>query len=629
MMKIIIPCFILSLTITGCQLKANPPVVGNFYPETNERMVSKENTTYYIDPVSGSDKNGGTKKEAPWKTFRRVNQLQLTKGNRIEILSPGTFRESLFIIGQGTQEFPITIQLAPGKYDFYPKEAVKRKFHISNTNDAPDSLKAIVFYFLDCKNLHIKGHGAEIVLRGKAIETALTHCEDVSIEGISFDYKRPTVSEMRVMHVNDRFADVRIHKDSRHEIVDSQLAWIGEGWEDKAQNLWQVFDPENQEVSRKDLSVGEMRFSKLAHNQVRIYFDKNPGFIEGLIYQNRNTFRDYAALFVQKSKNISLKNVHIYFMHGMGIVSQYCENITIDSLIVRPRENSGRTCAAWADILHFSGCKGKVEISNSYLSAANDDAVNVHGTHLRIVESVSKRKVKVRFMHSQTYGLDAFYVGDSIEFISAKSLLPFSKNKISKVRKLNDKEIELTLEQNVPNSIRTNDVIENSSWTTDVTIQNTKIARIPTRGVLVTTRGKVIIENNKFIKTHMSGILIADDANFWFESGYVRDVTIRNNQFIDCGSPVINIHPENSKIVDGHPVHRNIRIVNNQFVLGENVIISAKSTGNIEFSNNTIEVDSSLHVKDLIHLKSCLNVEIKDNQINPIVVGKGYEKEAK
>ena len=61
----------------------------------------------------------------------------------------------------------------------------------------------------------------------------------------------------------------------------------------------------------------------------------------------------------------------------------------------------------------------------------------------------------------------------------------------------------------------------------------------------------------------MSGIFIADDARSWFESGMVRDVTIRNNNFIECGAPVILIAPEN-KCNDGY-VHRNITITNNLF----------------------------------------------------------------
>lgn len=613
-MKTIIHCIFLCLLFTACKTKVSSLEL--VYPTASERKVSKTNQTYFIDPVSGNDQNLGTKKNAPWKTFKKVNQLQLTEGNTVEILSPGTFRESLFVIGEGSEKSPITIQFAPGEYQFFPEHAFKTKFHISNTNDAPNAAKAVAFYFLNSKHIKIKGGNAEIVFRGKVIETSLNNCENITVENISFDYKRPTVSEIQVLTANEHFTDVLVHKDSKYSITDSTLTWIGEGWKHNPQNLWQVFNPKSDKVARIVLPVSNMRFTELELNKVRIHYDKNPGFTKGFIYQNRHTFRDYAAIFMQNSKNISWKHVNIYFMHGMGFINQFCENITYDNLKVKPKANSGRTCAAWADILHFSGCKGDIKITNCYLSAANDDTINVHGTHLRIIDTPTKHKIKVRFMHPQTYGFKAFFANDSIEFIRAKTLLPFAKNKIVTAKLLNDKDMELTLANNIPNDIHPNDVIENTTWTPNVLIEKTKITQIPTRGILISTRGKVRIENNEILKTDMSALLFSDDANSWFESGYVRDVTVKDNQFINCGEPIINIHPENPEIIDKQAVHKNFQISNNSFITNKNSILSAKSTHNIQFLNNTIQTDKNMLLKDFITLKSCEAIEINNNQVS-------------
>ena len=91
------------------------------------------------------------------------------------------------------------------------------------------------------------------------------------------------------------------------------------------------------------------------------------------------------------------------------------------------------------------------------------------------------------------------------------------------------------------------------------------MSRIPTRGFLITTRRRVLVEDNEFLNTHMSAILVEDDARGWYESGCVRDMTIRGNRFIRCGEPVIHINPRNTVANDS--VHRNIRIENNEFVL--------------------------------------------------------------
>ena len=52
----------------------------------SERIISKNDITYFIDPNIGDDDNIGTDKSSPWKTFKNVNQYFLTEGNRIEIL---------------------------------------------------------------------------------------------------------------------------------------------------------------------------------------------------------------------------------------------------------------------------------------------------------------------------------------------------------------------------------------------------------------------------------------------------------------------------------------------------------------------------------------------------------------
>ena len=83
------------------------------------------------------------------------------------------------------------------------------------------------------------------------------------------------------------------------------------------------------------------------------------------------------------------------------------------------------------------------------------------------------------------------------------------------------------LEEALPEGIRTGcDAVENITWTPNVTIRNNLSEYVPTRGILCTTRGKVVIEKNVFRKHGMAAILLEDDARGWFESGLIRDMTI-------------------------------------------------------------------------------------------------------
>jgi len=135
----------------------------------------------------------------------------------------------------------------------------------------------------------------------------------------------------------------------------------------------------------------------------------------------------------------------------------------------------------------------------------------------------------------------------------------------------------------------------------------------------------VLIENNTFI-IHGAAILIPGDANGWFESGAVSDVTIRSNVFDNClvaesqfSDGVIAIWPEIHRHVPGHPFHRNIRIENNTFRVFDRPILYASSVDGLVFTGNTIvrtDAFKPWHRNPYaITLKHCLNVEVRHNQV--------------
>ena len=131
---------------------------------------------------------------------------------------------------------------------------------------------------------------------------------------------------------------------------------------------------------------------------------------------------------------------------------------------------------------------------------------------------------------------------------------------------------------------------------------------------IVTTQRKVLIENNTFFRMQMSGVLIADDGRSWFESGKVKDITIRNNRFIECGTPVINIAPENDR--NEGCVHRNIRIQNNRFQLINEDAISAKSVEGLEITDNLFQIKKATNLEQLIRTTDCQQVKIENNKLD-------------
>lgn len=526
-----------------------------------------------------------------------------------------------------------------GRYDFWPEGATHSKYFVSNTStEQEDSskVKTIGMLFKNARNLSIDGNGSLFVFHGKMTTIVLDHCEDVKLQNIEVDFERPTMSEMRYVK-SEKGTDIEIHPDARYSIVDGKLIWHGEGW--KTSHFHAVeFDTTLKTMRYSDWGI----FNKSKATEIRpnlVHFDTPETFKtkSGNILTVRDIIRDQVGLFILESKNVTLEDVGMHYMHGLGIVSQYTENITMRRVTCAPRPEAKRLVASSADFMHFSGCRGKVTIENCRFSGSHDDPINVHGTNLRMTEKLASNKLKLRFMHGQSYGFNAFFPGDTVAFVHSASMVRFEKGRVKSVERLSDREIAVTFENNVPDALEAHDCVENMTWTPEVLIRGNDFTRTNTRGVLLTTPRKAVIENNKFFRTGMSAILIEADAEGWYESGPVRDVTIRNNEFVDCayqggpGNAIIAIHPSN-KIADvKKPVHFNIRIENNIFKTFDYPVLYAKSTQELIFNNNTIvrthDLSPQSKSKRMFYFNGCSNVRISGTKLEGDVLGKNVRLE--
>jgi hypothetical protein len=513
---------------------------------------------------------------------------------------------------------PVVIKLDQTNYSLTRENSSKTVYHVSNTTTVktnPNPLKHIGLWLKGMKNVTIDGGGALLVTYGKMTTFVIDGCENITLQNFSVTADDPTVVEMKVVEVGNDYLVTKTHTSARYEINDGKLCWLGHDWKLEG-GIAQIYDPETNYSTRCTSPMSNIKnVEQLKNGLLRFNYKKAPNTKPGLIYQMRDGLRDEVAGFIVKSKNVILQNIKMHFLGNFGIVGQYSENITYNQLICEPELGSGRSCAGFADFVQMSGCKGKIKIINSRFEGAQDDPINIHGTHLAVQEYIGEKQIKVKFMHPESYGFEAFFRGDAIELVNANTLLSVQKAKIASVNRIDDNEIILTLNEKVNPLVKkiAKVVIENVSWTPEVEISNCYFSRIPTRGILISTRRKVLIDNNVFFHTPMSGILIADDARSWYESGPVYDVTIKNNNFIECGSPVINIRPENNQ-KEGY-VHKNIRIEGNRFTLKNNKAIYAKSTSGIVVKNNVFLSREMSDPTQYMELENCEKAIINGNKV--------------
>ena len=519
------------------------------------------------------------------------------------------------------------INFPEGRYDFWPEKAIETHYYISNTSsekEVPVKTQRVGLMLKNLKDITIEGNNSVFVFHGKMITWVIDSSENIRIQNLKINYERPGMSEMTIKEMSPTTVIASIHPDSKFAIINGKLEWYGEKWVTRNYHAvlvrpkegllfysdWQPFLQSKAEVIAPLTVKFTGDFSKFKADT-------------GDVLTIRDRYRDYVCAFQNRSKNITLQNLHIFSLHGLGIVSQFSENLHYDSVFVAPEEGSGRVIASSADGMHFSGCKGQITINHCRFNGLHDDPVNVHGTHLQVTEVVSPTTLKLRFMHPQTYGFVAFIPGDSVAYLHSKSLQIFSYGIIKSAKLISEREMQVEMRQPFPAELKTGDALENITWTPSVTIQNSRFEGTITRGTLITTRRKVLIENNVYYRTGMHAILIADDASGWYESGSVMDVTIRNNQFIECGynsfpdNYIIKIDPQAHQLIPGYYVHKNIRIENNLFKVYDFPVLSAKSVNGLLFAGNTIEKSDFMKAgnkRPAILLFSCAGVKISDNK---------------
>lgn len=472
-------------------------------------------------------------------------------------------------------------------YHVYPEDSFKLTgYYCSNTakkDENPTGQRNTAIFLKDMKDIVIDGNGAKMLIHGKMTPILMHRCENIVIKNLEIDYARPTMSEFTVISGKNSEYIIKINDDCPFEIENNTLFWVSEKnkqgeyyWRDTNSGYKRYikrYDPEakmSYDFNRDDLNFEKIE--QIDDTTLRVtLLKKNTNIPVGSVFQSRSIVRDQTGALVERCKNIRFENLRIKFMHGLGMVSQFSENIEFVNCDLTPAE--GRTITSTADFFQFSGCKGDLTIDNCKALGAHDDYVNVHGTHLRIVEAdYAQNKIAVRFMHPESWGFQAFDVGDVIDFIKWDTLSPYHSLSVANYTKLNDTDIELTLNGPLPEIEINKDVVENATYTPNLYVRNSEFLQTAGRGILCTTRGEVIIENNFFENLWGPALLLEDDCNFWFESGYTTNVTFRNNTVINCdyhmtyeGAPAIRVTPKVLREnVEGF-VHKHLTIENNIF----------------------------------------------------------------
>ena len=539
----------------------------------------------------------------------------------------------------------VVIQFEKGRYDFYPEGALKRTYYISNHDqDNPKTVGIEIEHF---NNVTLKGKGTDLMFHGRMLPLALIESSNVKIQDLNIDFEKPQIAQVKIIS-NDTISGSIVFETApwvKYKIKDSTFYNTGEGWEMQPTSGI-AFENATKHIifNSGDIRVGTKGVSELSSGKIIAHHWKNKKLIPGTVIAMRSWHRPAPGIFVHKGKNIRFENVKVHYAEGMGLLAQLTENIYMDGFGVCLRgKNDKRYFTTQADATHFSGCKGEIVSKNGLYEGMMDDAINIHGTYLKMIKKVDDRTVIGKYMHEQSYGFDWGNIQDTVQFIKSKTMdLWDTKNTIVSITPIksnsNDpiKEFRIEFAKALDPEIdpsKTDIGIENLSWTPSVVFTGNTIRNNRARGALFSTPKPTLVANNLFDHTSGCAILLCGDSNGWYETGSCRDITIRNNKFINAltsmyqfTSAVISIYPEIPDLTgQKNYFHSGIRILDNQFETFDKPILYAKSVDGLIFKGNQIKTNKEYpafhnNTKRIL-LERVTGTDISNNQID----GKAFQ----
>lgn len=502
----------------------------------------------------------------------------------------------------------LTVVFPPGRYDFYPENAEEREYYISNHDQ--DNPKKVGFALEGLKNITIDGQGSEFIFHGRMIPFALLHTKNIQLKNFSIDFELPAFRQLEIVEV-DLEADrtiATIYPENNHRIDGNRLFAVGEGYENPLFVAMPFREDRRLAYRRQDVSFAPSEIEEIEPNTFAIKgWEQTQHTTPGERFALRSYHRPTPGIFLSECNDTFLENITVHYAEGMGLLAQMSENITLDGFSVRLRgEDDPRYFTTQADATHFSACKGVISSTNGFYEGMADDAINVHGTYLRVIQRVDDNTLRAKYMHPQAWGFKWGEPGDSVQFVESEhmELVGASINVIHSIEAVDQpsefgaKEFEIRFVAALPEEISENGKygIENLTWTPQVIFSNNVIRNNRARGALFSTPKRVVCENNVFDHTHGTAILLCGDCNGWFETGACREVIIRNNHFINAltanyqfTNAVISIYPEIPDLEGQEKYfHSGIVIENNTFEMFDRPILYAKSTDGLVFKENKI-----------------------------------------
>ena len=530
---------------------------------------------------------------------------------------------------EGFKGKDIKLVFEKGTYQFLADYAMDKYCFITNHGNG---LKKIIFRFEGFNSVAIDGNGSDFIFSGQVAPFQFNKCKKIEVKNVSIDWDIPFSFQGEVVAINEEegWRDIKPFTEgfswslNKGRITFPNINHFH--FSEMGSTL--AFDKETKAVAHGawDISSRPRWVEKRPNGILRFHEPLKHYPAIGTILHSKGPHEQnrYAPAFqVTNSSNVFFKNAVVHHALGMGFLFERTSDINILNCGVYLKKGTNRVVSSIADATHFANCKGEILIEDCRFENMLDDGTNVHGTYVKVDKIINDYTVRVGLGHFEQMGFEFAGVKDEVWFIHNPSPKRASKNVVSKVKYVNDKFTDLTFKNKIPSKLVEGDIIENKTWNPVFTMRGNTIRNHRARNIIIKTPKKIVIENNE-LSSMMSSILFRGETYFWYESGAVQDVLIRNNNFnyvaySGAEHAVMYVTPRLAKSFDVTELYdKNIRFENNTIRTFDSRIIIADRVDGLKITGNKIIQDKSQGAAlypnaPIFDLINCNNVEISKN----------------
>ncbi|MGN0887143.1 MAG: alpha-1,3-galactosidase B [Candidatus Spyradenecus sp.] len=537
---------------------------------------------------------------------------------------------------QDSKAEPIRLLFAPGTYEIGLPQCQTRTWFISNHDQ--DNPKRVFLPLEGLTQVEFCGNGAFFNLHARIIPFGIWDSQGVALKDFTVDYACPPLSQITFTAVDPKAQTVTFRPlpELKPELEGTRLSFRNPEFSHSPRGGI-LFEPDGTIAYRTgDLGFNLDFVTANPDGTFTAAGCAHEAFHKGQSMALRGWGRPAPGIVVSDSKEVSLQAITLHYTDGMGILAQSSDDIELKGIRILPNAAKGRFFSTQADATHFSGCGGEIFSTGGRYIGMMDDAINVHGTYLRIQKRVNERTLEAAYMHGQSYGFTWGIRGDEVTFIRSQTMerLAESDNTLEAIEPLDKpetragaKRFRLIFAKPLPPEVDPDKGalgIENLTRTPSVFFSLNYVGKNRARGALFSTPKPVMCSANTFDHTSGSAILLCGDCNGWYETGACTRVHIVGNHFVNAlTSPyqfteaVISICPEIPDLDHQQAYfHRNVTIEQNTFVAFDYPLVFAKSVDGLYIRRNTLEKSAAFAPyhwnREWLTLRRCTNVQAEE-----------------